>query len=90
LKIYEAHVGISSSKEEISTYENFRINVIPRIVKQGYNTIQLMAIMEHPYYASFGYQVTSYFAASRFIYYKKKEFGLLMYLFLVVLVHRKN
>ncbi|CAF4501480.1 unnamed protein product, partial [Rotaria sp. Silwood2] len=64
LKIYEAHVGISSPKEEIATYENFRINVIPRIVKQGYNTIQLMAIMEHPYYASFGYQVTSYFAAS--------------------------
>lgn len=66
VKIYEAHVGISSPNEEVATYENFRINVIPRIVKQGYNTIQLMAIMEHPYYASFGYQVTSYFAASRF------------------------
>ncbi|CAF2027266.1 unnamed protein product [Rotaria magnacalcarata] len=64
LKIYEAHVGISSPKQEIATYENFRVNVIPRIVKQGYNTIQIMAIMEHPYYASFGYQVTSYFAAS--------------------------
>ncbi|CAF0941289.1 unnamed protein product [Rotaria sordida] len=64
LKIYEAHIGISSSKEEVSTYENFRINIIPRIVKQGYNTIQLMAILEHPYYASFGYQVTSYYAAS--------------------------
>ncbi|CAF1468268.1 unnamed protein product [Adineta steineri] len=61
LKIYEAHVGISSSNEEIATYENFRINIIPRIVKQGYNTIQLMAVMEHPYYASFGYQVTSFF-----------------------------
>ncbi|CAF4611937.1 unnamed protein product [Rotaria sp. Silwood1] len=64
LKIYEAHVGISSPKEEVSTYENFRINVIPHIVKQGYNTIQLMAIMEHSYYASFGYQVTNFFAAS--------------------------
>ncbi|CAF1026570.1 unnamed protein product [Rotaria sordida] len=64
LKIYEAHVGISSSKEEVSTYENFRINIIPHIVKQGYNTIQLMAIMEHSYYASFGYQVTNFFAAS--------------------------
>jgi len=31
----------------------------------GYNTIQLMAIMEHAYYASFGYQVTSFFAVSR-------------------------
>ena len=82
MKIYEAHVGISSSNDGIATYENFRVNVIPRIVKQGlvhhslhfenriflhlgYNTIQLMAIMEHPYYASFGYQVTSFFAASR-------------------------
>ncbi|CAF4946709.1 unnamed protein product [Rotaria sp. Silwood1] len=64
LKIYEAHVGISSPKEEVSTYKNFRINVIPHIVKQGYNTIQLMAIMEHSYYASFGYQVTNFFAAS--------------------------
>lgn len=31
----------------------------------GYNCVQLMAIMEHAYYASFGYQVTSFFAASR-------------------------
>jgi len=31
----------------------------------GYNAIQLMAVMEHAYYASFGYQVTSFFAASR-------------------------
>ncbi|UJR21858.1 hypothetical protein I4U23_024931 [Adineta vaga] len=64
LKIYEAHVGISSSNEGIATYENFRLNILPRIIKQGYNTIQLMAIMEHPYYASFGYQVTSFFAPS--------------------------
>ncbi|CAM4799376.1 unnamed protein product [Rotaria magnacalcarata] len=64
LKIYEAHIGISSWKGEVATYENFRVNVLPRIVKQGYNTIQLMAIMEHAYYASFGYQVTSFFAAS--------------------------
>jgi 1,4-alpha-glucan branching enzyme len=81
LKIYEAHVGISSWKGEVATYENFRVNMIPRIIRQGtqtdrsscsedvlltgYNTIQLMAIMEHAYYASFGYQVTSFFAASR-------------------------
>ncbi|UJR27881.1 hypothetical protein I4U23_009146 [Adineta vaga] len=64
LKIYEAHVGISSWKGEVATYENFRVNVLPRVVRQGYNTIQLMAVMEHAYYASFGYQVTSFFAAS--------------------------
>ena len=67
MKIYEAHIGISSWNYEVANYENFRINVLPRIVRQGYNTIQLMAIMEHAYYASFGYQVTSFFATSRFI-----------------------
>jgi 1,4-alpha-glucan branching enzyme len=66
LRIYEAHVGISGSEGRINTYKDFADNVIPRIAKQGYNTIQLMAVMEHAYYASFGYQVTSFFAASRF------------------------
>ncbi|XP_003748235.1 1,4-alpha-glucan-branching enzyme isoform X2 [Galendromus occidentalis] len=64
LRIYEAHVGIASPEYKVATYENFRINVLPHIKKQGYNAIQLMAIMEHAYYACFGYQVTSFFAAS--------------------------
>lgn len=65
LKIYEAHVGISSPEGKIATYNYFKDHVLPRIVAQGYNAIQLMAVMEHAYYASFGYQVTSFFAASR-------------------------
>ncbi|XP_067137870.1 1,4-alpha-glucan-branching enzyme [Centruroides vittatus] len=64
LRIYECHVGIASEEQKIASYDNFRINVIPRIAKQGYNAIQLMAIMEHAYYGSFGYQVTNFFAAS--------------------------
>ena len=64
LRIYECHVGIATEKLEVGSYRNFADNVIPRIVKQNYNTIQVMAIMEHAYYASFGYQVTSFFAAS--------------------------
>ena len=64
LKIYEAHVGISSSEYKVASYDYFRTDMIPRIKRQGYNAIQLMAIMEHAYYASFGYQVTSFFAAS--------------------------
>lgn len=64
LKIYEAHVGISSPEGKIATYNYFKDHVLPRIVAQGYNAIQLMAVMEHAYYASFGYQVTSFFAAS--------------------------
>ncbi|TPX51806.1 1,4-alpha-glucan branching enzyme [Synchytrium endobioticum] len=63
-KIYEAHVGIASPEPTVATYANFTKNVLPRIKKLGYDTIQLMAIMEHPYYASFGYQVSSFYASS--------------------------
>lgn len=64
LKIYEAHVGISSSEGRVATYDFFADEIVPRVKKQGYNAIQLMAIMEHAYYGCFGYQVTSFFAAS--------------------------
>lgn len=62
--IYEAHVGMSSEKEAVSTYKEFTEKIIPRIKYDGYNTIQLMAIAEHPYYGSFGYHVSSFFAPS--------------------------
>ena len=64
LKIYEAHIGMSSEKGIISTYDEFRQNVLPRIIEAGYNAIQLMGIQEHPYYGSFGYHVSSFFAPS--------------------------
>lgn len=64
LRIYECHVGISSEEYKVASYSHFSKNVIPKIIKQGYNTLQIMAIMEHAYYGSFGYQVTSFFAAS--------------------------
>ncbi|MFC4652876.1 alpha-amylase family glycosyl hydrolase [Lactococcus nasutitermitis] len=62
--IYEAHIGISSEDYKINSYKEFQRDVLPRIKKAGYNTIQLMAIMEHPLYASFGYQVSNFFAIS--------------------------
>eukprot|EP01118_Nematostelium_gracile_P016460 TRINITY_DN6820_c0_g1_i3.p1 TRINITY_DN6820_c0_g1~~TRINITY_DN6820_c0_g1_i3.p1 ORF type:complete len:714 (+),score=190.48 TRINITY_DN6820_c0_g1_i3:203-2143(+) len=64
LRIYEAHVGMSSVEPKISTYLEFKDTVLPMIAKLGYNAIQLMGIMEHAYYASFGYQVTNFFAVS--------------------------
>ena len=64
LFIYECHIGMAQETAGIGTYDQFRENVLPRIRALGYNTIQIMAIMEHPYYASFGYQVTNFFAAS--------------------------
>lgn len=57
-------VGISTTEYRVGTFTEFTKNTLPRIKKLGYNVIQLMAIMEHAYYASFGYQVTSFFAAS--------------------------
>lgn len=62
--IYEAHIGISTEEYKINSYKEFTRDVLPRIKKDGYNTIQLMAIMEHPLYASFGYQVSNFFAIS--------------------------
>jgi len=64
LRVYECHVGISSPEGKVNTYVDFTKDVLPRISALGYNTIQLMAIMEHAYYGSFGYQVTSFFAPS--------------------------
>lgn len=62
--IYEAHVGMSSEEPTIATWNYFRQNVLPRIYYLGYNYIQLMAVQEHPYYGSFGYHVSNFFAAS--------------------------
>ncbi|KYQ99941.1 hypothetical protein DLAC_03909 [Tieghemostelium lacteum] len=64
LRIYESHVGMSSEQPEISTYKKFAEVVLPQAKELGYNCVQLMAIMEHAYYASFGYQVTNFFAIS--------------------------
>ena len=64
LYIYEAHIGMAQEEGKVGTYREFAQYVLPRVKKAGYNAIQLMAIMEHPYYGSFGYQVSNFFAAS--------------------------
>lgn len=64
LLIYECHIGMGQNKEDVGTYDEFRENVLPRVKADGYNAIQIMAIQEHPYYGSFGYHVSSFFAAS--------------------------
>ena len=62
--IYEAHIGMATSSQKVGTYREFTENVLPVIIKAGYNTVQLMAIQEHPFYGSFGYHVSNFFAAS--------------------------
>ena len=64
LFIYESHIGMAQEKEGVGTYKEFKDNILPRIKDAGYNAIQLMAIAEHPYYGSFGYHVSNFFAAS--------------------------
>ncbi len=62
--IYECHIGMAQEEGKVGSYTEFRKNILPRVKKLGYNTIQIMAIMEHPYYGSFGYQVSNFFAPS--------------------------
>ena len=62
--VYEAHIGMATPEEKLGTYSEFAENVLPLIIRSGYNTIQLMAIQEHPFYGSFGYHVANFFAAS--------------------------
>ena len=64
LLIYECHVGMAQDAEKVGTYREFQENVLPRVANDGYNCIQIMAIQEHPYYGSFGYHVSSFFAPS--------------------------
>lgn len=62
--IYESHVGMASEEEKVASYKEFTQNILPKIKTAGYNTVQLMAVQEHPYYGSFGYHVSSFFAPS--------------------------
>lgn len=64
LLIYECHIGMGQDAEKVGSYTEFRDIVLPRIVRDGYNCLQIMALQEHPYYGSFGYHVSSFFAAS--------------------------
>lgn len=64
LFIYECHIGMAQEEKRIGTYREFTRNVLPRVALSGYNAVQIMGIQEHPYYGSFGYQVSSFFAPS--------------------------
>lgn len=64
LMIYECHIGMATNEEKVGTYEEFRVKVLPRVARLGYTAIQIMAVQEHPYYGSFGYHVSNFFAAS--------------------------
>lgn len=62
--IYECHIGMATEQEKVGTFEEFRTDVLPKVADLGYDTLQIMALQEHPYYGSFGYQVANFFALS--------------------------
>jgi len=62
--IYESHVGMAQEEAKVGSYLEYKEKILPRLVEMGYNIVQLMGIMEHPYYGSFGYHVSNFFAAS--------------------------
>lgn len=62
--IYEVHIGMAGEELAVSSFKNFTNNVLPHVADMGYNTLQIMALQEHPYYGSFGYQVSNFFALS--------------------------
>lgn len=62
--IYECHIGMATEEERVGSYKEFKENILPRVKELGYNAIQIMGIAEHPYYGSFGYHVSNFFAAS--------------------------
>lgn len=64
LMIYECHIGMAQEEAKVGSYIEFRDKILPRIAAEGYNAIQIMAIQEHPYYGSFGYHVSNFFACS--------------------------
>lgn len=64
LLIYECHIGMAQEKEGVGTYSEFTEKLLPEIQKKGYNAIQIMALSEHPYYGSFGYHVSNFYAPS--------------------------
>ncbi len=64
LLIYECHIGMAQDAEKVGTYTEFKDKILPRVIADGYNCIQIMAVAEHPYYGSFGYHVSNFFAPS--------------------------
>jgi len=64
IRVYEAHVGMAQEEGKVGSYDEFRLNVLPRVASLGYNALQLMGIQEHPFYGSFGYHVSSFYAPS--------------------------
>lgn len=66
--VYEMHIGSwarsMESGDEFLTYDQLADKLVPYIKEMGFTHVEFMPVMEHPYYPSWGYQITGFFAAS--------------------------
>lgn len=65
MSVYELYLGSFTSSEEGERYANYReiaAALVPYVREMGYTHVELMPVMEHPYDASWGYQVIGYYA----------------------------
>ena len=66
--VYEVHIGSwarnPESPDEFLTYRQLAEKLVPYVKEMGFTHVEFMPIAEHPYYPSWGYQVSGYYAAS--------------------------
>jgi len=68
ISVYEVHLGSWKKPERregsFLTYSQLKDELVPYVKEMGFTHVELMPIMEHPYYPSWGYQIIGYFATS--------------------------
>src|SRR5581483_9023224 len=66
--IYEMHLGSwrrdPSEPGRLLSYEEIAPQLVEYMKRMGFTHVELLPIMEHPFYGSWGYQSTGYFAPS--------------------------
>ncbi len=66
--VYEVHIGSwarsPESPDAFYTYEQLIDKLVPYVKEMGFTHVEFMPIAEHPYYPSWGYQISGYYAAS--------------------------
>ena len=68
MSVYELHVGSwrrdPHDPSRMLTYREIAPLLVEHVARLGFTHVELLPVMEHPYYPSWGYQTTGYFAAS--------------------------
>ncbi len=68
ITIYEMHIGSWRRKLEENnrslSYRELALQLADYLVHAGYTHVELLPVMDHPFFGSWGYQITGYFAPS--------------------------